>query len=119
MMTLCDIEFSAAEAGLVREVKLEPPPWATESWARSDGRPIKNQTNAAIDAPAASTVSEWRASFETAIAITKIKMRAAQVMRVCYRRDTGFAMSALRAYIWPMPRKPIELPPAVARNFLR
>ena len=34
-----------------------------------------------MDANAARTVSEWRVNFDPAIAITTIKMRAAQLMR--------------------------------------
>jgi hypothetical protein len=39
-----------------------------------------------------SSVIEWRASFEAAIAITKIKMRAAQVMSIFYDCESGFAI---------------------------
>ena len=56
------------------------PLWISRSRGRSAGRPIKSQTKAAIDAAMTSSVIEWRASFEAAIAITRIKMRAAQVM---------------------------------------
>jgi hypothetical protein len=64
-------------------------------------------------------VSEWRASFEAAIAITKTKIRAVQVMPDCYSREPGFAIDRGSAFVRSMPRERIELPPAVACAFVR
>ncbi|HET6169517.1 MAG TPA: hypothetical protein VFE01_05015 [Terracidiphilus sp.] len=64
-------------------------------------------------------MSEWRASFEAAIAITKTKIRAVQVMPDCYSREPGFAIDRGGAFVRSMPRKPIGLTPAVACAFVR
>ena len=78
----------------MREIRLarDPLPCVSRSRGRSEGRPIKNQTKAAIDAAMVSSAIEWRASFEAAIAITRIKMRAAQIMSHFYDRESGFAI---------------------------
>jgi len=62
--------------GALRDVKLarEPPRGG------SGARPARTQTRATIVAIAASTASEWRTNLEAAIAITKTKIRAVEVM---------------------------------------